>query len=108
MKICGLALVSISLGQKGPVLTGPPYNGSRGRGRRPPGTKDKTVEGVDGRAIPFAELERYSKYKSWKTQQLDTKGDAFTELGDNRDMVIQQLDFLLGKLRSTKYHFEFL
>ena len=54
-----------------------------------------------GRAIPFEELERFSKYKTWKERNLDTSGDIFITFDDNRDMIIQQLDYLLSRSQST-------
>lgn len=44
-----------------------------------------------GRAIPFADLERFSKYKQWKKVPIDIK------LDDNRNWVVQQLYYLLRK-----------
>lgn len=56
---------------------------------------------MDGRAIPFEDLERFSKYKTWKELNIDSNGDLFIFFNDNRDMVIQQLDYLLGKSQNA-------
>lgn len=65
----------------------------RGRGRFP---FPSNVEDM-GRAIPFEELERYSKYKRWKTIKFDSNGNPLPDFEDNRNLIIQQLQFLLPR-----------
>ena len=36
------------------------------------------------------------KYKPWKELDLDSNGDLFIILGDNRDMITQMVDFVLA------------
>lgn len=61
------------------------------------------LEDDKSRALSFAFLEQFSKYKAWREPVRDSNNDLFISFDDNRDMIIQQLDHHLAASQDSPY-----
>ncbi|CBY39311.1 unnamed protein product [Oikopleura dioica] len=66
-------------------------------------TGDLDEDDQKSRALSFAFLEQFSKYKAWREPSRDSNNDLFISFDDNRDMIIQQLDHHLEATQDSPY-----